>query len=200
MGRKQCHIGQKRGGGQTKSATLRHSAALHAHFFRKCHFARCSVALLGAMRVILVPGAASSRTTFHSAIDLTPRQALARCRPTSCNLLTFGCTATPKTARDRTSALNPKLHNGIFLGHLLNNDIRHWDINAQSEKTAGQGEHDELQRGNDPAQRSPVSKHLLSVMTSADHAERGTDIMHDKATKVAPKTASAPHRRCTAGS
>jgi transposase InsO family protein len=92
--------------------------------------------------------------TYHSAIDMTPHQAFTRRRPTLDNLLTFGCTVTPKMARDRTSALDPNSHHGIFLGCLPNNDIRYWDIHTQSEKTADHGEYDELQCGDDPAQRS----------------------------------------------
>ena len=88
--------------------------------------------------------------TYHSAIDMTPHQAFTRRRPTLDNLLTFGCTVTPKMARDRTSALDPNSHHGIFLGYLPNNDIRYWDIVAQSEKTVGHGEFDELQYGDNP--------------------------------------------------
>ena len=109
--------------------------------------------------------------TYHSAIDMTPHQAFTCCKPTLDSLLTFGCTVTPKMARDWTSALDPNSHHGIFLGYLPNSDIRYWDISTQSEKTAGHSEYDELQYGDDPAQRSPASKHLLNVMTGAKHAE-----------------------------
>ena len=80
----------------------------------------------------------------------------------------------------------------MFLGHPPNDDIRCWDTHAQSEKTAGHGECDELQCGDDPAQQSPASKHLLNVMTGADHTERRTDIMHDKAIETTPQPDSAP--------
>ena len=129
--------------------------------------------------------------TYHSAIDMTPHQAFTRRKPTLDNLLTFGCTVTPKMARDRTSALDPNSHHGIFLGYLPNNDIRYWDIYTQSEKTAGHGEYDELQYGDDPAQRSPASKHLLNVMTGANHEERRTDIMLDKDVAVQAKHSDA---------
>jgi transposase InsO family protein len=126
--------------------------------------------------------------TYHSAIDVTPHQAFTRRRPTlDKNLLAFGCTVTPKMARDRTSALDPNSHHGILLGYLPNNDIRYWDIHTQSEKTAGHEEYDELQCGDDPAQRSPASKHLLQVMTGADHNKRRTDVMHEKGIEVATK-------------
>jgi hypothetical protein len=130
--------------------------------------------------------------TYHSAIAMTPHQAFTRRKPTLDNLLTFGCTVTPKMSRDRTSALDPNSHHGIFLGYLPNNDIRYWDINSQSERNAGHGEYDELQYGDDPTQRSPASKHLLNVMTGADHTERRTDIMHDKDVEVTAKPGSAP--------
>ena len=122
---------------------------------------------------------------------MTPYQAFTRRRPTLDNLLTFGCTITPKMARDRNSALDPNSHHGIFLGYLPNNDIRYWDVYTQSEKTAGHGEYDELQYGDDPAQRSPASKHLLNVMTGANHEERRTDIMHDKAVEVTAKNSDS---------
>jgi hypothetical protein len=130
--------------------------------------------------------------TYHSAIDMTPHQAFTRRKPTLDNLLTFGCTVTPKMAKDRTSALDPNSHHGIFLGYIPNNDIRYWDIHTQSEKTAGHGEYDELQYGDNPTQRSPASKHLLNVMTGADHAERRTDVMHEKAVEVSTKPVSSP--------
>jgi hypothetical protein len=96
-------------------------------------------------------------------------------------------------ARDRTSALDPNSHHGIFLGYQPNNDIRYWDIHTQSEKTAGHGEFDELQYGEDPAQRSPASKHLLNIMTGADHTERRTDVMHEPNVDVFTKPdSSAP--------
>ena len=72
--------------------------------------------------------------TYHSAIDMTPHQAFTCCKPTLDSLLTFGCTVTPKMARDWTSALDPNLHHGIFLVYLPNNDIRYWDIYTQSAK------------------------------------------------------------------
>ena len=62
----------------------------------------------------------------------------------------------------------------------------------QSKKTAGRGEYDELQYGDDPAQRIPASKYLLNVMTGADHADRRTDIiMHNKEIEVTPKTSDS---------
>ena len=130
--------------------------------------------------------------TYHSAIAMTPHQAFTHRRPTLDNLLTFGCTVTPKMARDRMSALDPNSHHGIFLGYLPNNDIRYWDIITQSEKTAGQGEFDELQYGDNPTERSPASKHLLNVMTGADHTERRTDIMHEKDTEITLKPDAVP--------
>ena len=125
-------------------------------------------------------------------IGMTPHQAFTRRKPTLDNLLTFGCTVTPRMAKDRTSALDPNSYHGIFLGCSPNNDIRYWDLHTQSEKTAGHGEYDELQHGDDPAQRSPASKHLLNVMTRADHTERRTDIMHKKPVEVSPKPNSVP--------
>jgi hypothetical protein len=129
--------------------------------------------------------------TYHSAIDMTPHQAFTGRKPTLDNLLTFGCRVTPKMARNRTSALDPNSHHGIFLGYQPNNDIRYWDVNTQREKTAGHGEFDELQYGDDPAQRSPASKHLLEVLTGADHAERRTDIIHEKPVEVTTKPDAA---------
>jgi hypothetical protein len=62
--------------------------------------------------------------THHSAIDMTPHQAFTGRKPTLDNLLTFGCRVTPKMARNRTSALDPNSHHGIFLGHQPKKDIR----------------------------------------------------------------------------
>jgi hypothetical protein len=95
-------------------------------------------------------------------------------------------------ARDRTSALDPNSHHCIFLGYRPNNDIRYWDIHTQAEKTAGHGEYDEMQYGDDPAQRSPASKHLLNIMTGADHKERRTDVMHEKAREIVDKPGITP--------
>jgi hypothetical protein len=60
-------------------------------------------------------------------------------------------------------------------------------VNTQREKTAGHGEFNELQCGDDPAQRSPASKHLLEVLTGADHAEKRTDVTHEKPAEVTTK-------------
>jgi hypothetical protein len=130
--------------------------------------------------------------TYHSAIDMTPHQAFTRRKPTLDNLLTFGCRVTPKMARDRTSTLDPNSHHGIFLGYLPNNDIRYWDVNTQAKTTAGHGEYDELQYGEEPSQQSPASKHLLNIMTGADHTERRTDIMHEKEQTVNDKPDTEP--------
>jgi hypothetical protein len=123
---------------------------------------------------------------------MTPHQAFTRRKPTLDDLLMFGCTVTPKMAKDRTSALDPNSHHGILLGCIPNNDVRHWDIHTQSEKTAGHGKCDELQCGDNPTQRSPASEHLLNVMTGADHAERRTDVMHKKAVEVSSEPNSSP--------
>ena len=56
--------------------------------------------------------------TYHSAIEMTLHQVFTCHRATLDNLLTFGCTVTPKMARDRMSALDPNSHRGIFLGYL----------------------------------------------------------------------------------
>ena len=59
-------------------------------------------------------------------------------------------------------------------------------------KDSRHGEHDELQHGDGQAQRSPASKHLLNVMTGADHTERRTDVVNEKPVEVSPKPNSAP--------
>jgi hypothetical protein len=73
-------------------------------------------------------------------------------KPTMDNLLTFGCRVTAKLVRDQTSpSAEPQLHQGVFLGHQPNNDIRCWDVSMQLEKTVGHREHHKLQHGDDPA-------------------------------------------------
>jgi hypothetical protein len=126
--------------------------------------------------------------THHSAIGMTPHQAFTQRKPTLDNLLTFGCRVTPKASKDQTSTLDPNSHHhAVFFGCLPNNDIRHWDIKTQQEKMAGHKEHDKLQCGEDPTECSPASKHMLNIMTGADHLERRTDIMHKQPVVVTDK-------------
>lgn len=139
---------------------------------------------------------------YHSAIERTSHQALfTRCRPAFLdNLLTFGSTVTPKMARDRTSVLDPNSHHhSMFLRYLRNNDIQYWGIITQSEKTAGHGEYNELQYGDNPTQRSPAFKHLLHIMTGAIHTKRHTSIMHEKAAEnhtEARRSSDGHHTAC----
>ena len=49
-------------------------------------------------------------------------------------------------------------------------NIKYWDVNTGSIKTAKQDLKDEIQFGDNPSNRSPASKHLMEVfMGSADH-------------------------------
>jgi hypothetical protein len=49
-------------------------------------------------------------------------------------------------------------------------NIKYWDVNTGSIKTAKHDSKDEIQFGDNPYNRSPASKHLMEVFTgSADH-------------------------------
>jgi hypothetical protein len=49
-------------------------------------------------------------------------------------------------------------------------NIKYWDINTGSIKTAKHDSKDEIQYGDNPHNRSPASNHLMEVFTgSADH-------------------------------
>jgi hypothetical protein len=119
--------------------------------------------------------------TFHTGLDITPYQAYTGRRPTLDGLLTFGSRITPKKSTQRGTALDPNAHDGIFLGYRATMDnILYWDTKAHRVRTAKHTAHDEVQYGEDPAARSPASKHLLETILGAPHAERRTDIMLDK--------------------
>jgi hypothetical protein len=63
-------------------------------------------------------------------------------------------------------------------------NIIYWDTNAQRVRTAKHHEHDEMQYGSAPDERSPASKHLLETMTGAPHTERRTDILLERTDKA----------------
>jgi hypothetical protein len=123
--------------------------------------------------------------TFHTELDSTPYQMYTGRRPTVDGLLTFGCRLTPKKSTSRGPALNPNTYDGIFLGYRATMDnIIYWDTNAQRVRTAKHHEHDEMQYGSAPDERSPASKHLLETMTGAPHTERRTDILLERTDKA----------------
>lgn len=110
--------------------------------------------------------------TYHTAIGMTPYERYTSNRPNLKNLLTFGCSVTPKKANKRTSALDPNHFEGTFLGYKATMDnIKYWDINQQRERHAHHMSIDELQYGRNPEHRSPASRHLLETATGVENHE-----------------------------
>jgi hypothetical protein len=109
--------------------------------------------------------------TYHSKIKMTPLQAFSGQIPALDSLITFGAKITVKKPGTRPTTLNPWAYDGIFLGYQYTmHNIKYWDINTGSIKTAKHDSKDEIQYGDNPHNRSPASKHLMEVFTgSADH-------------------------------
>jgi hypothetical protein len=109
--------------------------------------------------------------TYHSKIKMTPLQAFSGQILALDSLITFGAKITAKKPGTRPTTLNPWAYDGIFLGYQNTmHNIKYWDINTGSIKTAKHDSKDEIQYGDNPHNRSPASKHLMEVFTgSADH-------------------------------
>jgi hypothetical protein len=109
--------------------------------------------------------------TYHSEIKMTPLQAFSGQIPALDSLITFGVKITAKKPGTRPTTLNPWAYDGIFLGYQNTmHNIKYWDINTGSIKTAKHDSKDEIQYGDNPHNLSPASKHLMEVFTvSADH-------------------------------
>jgi hypothetical protein len=113
--------------------------------------------------------------TYHSKIKMTPLQAFSGQIPSLDSLITFGAKITAKKPGNRLTTLNPWSYDGIFLGYQNGyqntmHNIKYWDVNTGAIKTAKHDSKDEIQFGDNPANRSPALKHLMEVFTgSADH-------------------------------
>jgi hypothetical protein len=91
-----------------------------------------------------------------------------------------------------------EVNGGIFLGYHATMDNIYWDTNAQRVQTAKHHEHDGMQYGSAPEERSPASKHLLGTMTRAPHTERCTDSLleqKDKAFDTQPEVIRPLHEQ-----
>ena len=97
---------------------------------------------------------------------MTLFEAYTECVPVLDSLITFGSEVTAKKTGEQPTTFYPWSYDGIFLGYqnkLLN--IRYWDVYTSTTKTATHNSQDEIQYGDNLANRSPASKHLMKVFT-----------------------------------
>ena len=94
--------------------------------------------------------------------------------PALYSLVTFGAKITAKQPGTRPTAWNPWTYDGIFLGYQNTmHNIRYWDVNTGTIKTAKHDSQDEIQYGDDIENRSPASTHLMEVFTgSSQHTTK----------------------------
>jgi hypothetical protein len=102
--------------------------------------------------------------TYRSKIKMTPLQAFSGQIPALNSLITFGAKITAKKLGTRPTTFNPWAYDGIFLGYQnTKHNIKYWDINTGSIKTAKHNSKDEIQYGDNPHNQSPASKHLTGA-------------------------------------
>ena len=109
--------------------------------------------------------------TYHTAIGMTPLQAFSGQIPALDGLITFGSKITAKQPGTRPTTLNPWKYDGIFLGYQYTmQNIRYWDVNTGTIKSAKHDSKDEFQYRDNIQNRLPASQHLMEVFTgSSDH-------------------------------
>ena len=116
--------------------------------------------------------------TYHSSIAMTPYQRWTGRIPNLDNLITFGTKIISKKAKPRTTALDPNVFEGIFLGYRATmENLIYWGTRAQQKRTAKHHTADEVQYSDPPNQRSPASKFLIEITTGAPHDNNRTDIL-----------------------
>jgi hypothetical protein len=105
--------------------------------------------------------------TYHSAIQKTPIEAFTGFKPLCGHLLTYGCTITVKKPTGRPTIADPNVYEGIFLGHgATSKNIKYHGVHSQRRKWAHHHAVDEFQYGDDPADQSTASKHILETFTN----------------------------------
>jgi hypothetical protein len=123
--------------------------------------------------------------TYHTAIDQTPYEAFTGFKPLCGHILTYGCTITAKKPSGRPTKADPNTYEGIFLGYgATAKNIKYHDIHSQRRKWAHHNTVDEFQYGDDPADRSTASKHILETFTQLPHAQVGGKKLHEPTAKI----------------
>ena len=113
--------------------------------------------------------------THHTAVKMTPLQAYLGQIPALDSLITFGAKITAKKPGTRLTATDPWTYEGIFLGYQNTmHNIKYWDVNSCTIKTAKHDSKDKLQYGDDIDNRSPASRHLLEVFTGSSNHTTNT--------------------------
>ena len=101
---------------------------------------------------------------------MTPLRAYSGQIPALDSLITFGAKITTKKLGTRPTATNPWTYEGIFLRHQnMMHNIKYWDVNSGTVKTAKHDSKDKLQYGDDIHNRSLASNHLLEIFTGSSN-------------------------------
>jgi hypothetical protein len=117
--------------------------------------------------------------TYHSAIAQTPYEAFTGFKPNCSHILTYGCTLTAKKPSGRPTKANPNSYEGIFLGYgATSQNLKYHDVHTQRRKWAHHVTMDEFQYGDEPANRSTASKHILETFTQLPHTKVGGQKLH----------------------
>ena len=117
--------------------------------------------------------------THHSAIECTPFQRYTGCKPCVSLLITFGSKVVARKpyTRSRQTSANPNAYDGIFLGYDgTSRNIKYYDINTKTIKTAHHDSKDETQYSDPPSERSPALTHLIEVFTEMPHEQVGSEL------------------------
>ena len=114
--------------------------------------------------------------TYHIVIGMTPLQAYYGQIPALDSLITFGLKITAKQPGTQLTTLDPWKYDVIFLGYQNTmHNIRYWDINTGTIKSAKHDSKDQIQYRDNIKNRSPASQHLMEefmeeeFMGSFDH-------------------------------
>jgi hypothetical protein len=84
-------------------------------------------------------------------VKMTPLQAFLGQIPALDSLITFGANITARKPGTRPTTLNPWSYDGIFLGYQNTmHNVKYWDVNKGSIKTAKHDSKDEIQYGDNP--------------------------------------------------
>jgi hypothetical protein len=85
---------------------------------------------------------------------MTPLRVFSGQIPALDSLITFGAKITAKKPGTRPTTLNPWSYDGIFLGNQNTmHNIKYWDVNTVTIKTAKHDLKDEMQFGDSPSNR-----------------------------------------------
>ena len=101
-------------------------------------------------------------------------------RPTLDKLITWGCHVAPTQVHTRRNALEPRAHEGIFLGYTATmKNMYYLDMATNCTKRAIVDQVDKIQYADTPCNRSPASQHLIEPVTGSKSRDRRMAKMKD---------------------